>query len=219
MSLDRSSYGAVAIVYIVSALVLAAVFLITGSPVLRGLAVAAAIAFCVWQTSFHTVPNRKCPQVRGQVTSVADGRVVAVRRMYEREYLCRECMMVSVYMDFWDKHANFWPVGGTVTYTMYHAGRHFLAFKPKASEENEHACMCVRAEDGQEVFFKLLAGGFARRIACYGKRGDSVQAGQQCGIIKFGSRVDIYLPLDSQVLVKPGDYVRACASPVAKLIN
>ena len=100
---------------------------------------------------------------------------------------------------------------------MYHAGRHFFAFKPKASEENEHACLCVKTEGGQEVFFKLLAGGFARRIACYGRKGDAVKAGEQCGIIKFGSRVDIYLPLDSEILVKPGDYVRACASAVALL--
>ena len=218
MSLDRSSYGAVAIVYLVSALVLAVVFLITGNPIVRGIVAALVVAFCLWQTSFHTVPNRKCSPAAGEVVAVADGRVVAVKPMFEREYLCRECMMVSVYMDFWDKHANFWPAEGTVTYTMYHAGRHFLAFRPKASEENEHACMCVRMAEGHEVFFKLLAGGFARRIACYGRKGDTVRAGEQCGIIKFGSRVDIYLPIDSQILVKPGDYVRACASPVAKLM-
>ena len=217
MSLDRSSYGAVAIVYILSALVLALVFLATGNPVVRGIVAALVLVFCVWQTSFHIVPKRRCVPSEGEVVSVADGRVVSVGKSFEREHLCRECIMVSVYMDFWDKHANFWPVKGTVTYTMYHPGRHFLAFKPKASEENEHACMSVRTDSGAEVFFKLLAGGFARRIACYGRKGDGVQAGEQCGIIKFGSRVDMYLPLDSQVLVKPGDYVRACATVVAKL--
>lgn len=217
MSLDRSSRGAVAIVYAVALIVLAVVFLLTGNAAVRGIAVALAIAFCFWQTSFHLVPRRHCAPAEGEVMSVADGRVVTVKKMYEREYLCRECIMVSVYMDFWDKHANFWPLSGTVSYTMYHPGRHFLAFKPKASEENEHACMCVRTQDGREVFFKLLAGGFARRIACYGKVEDSVQAGEQCGIIKFGSRVDMYLPLDSRILVKPGDYVRACKSAIAKL--
>ena len=217
MSLDRSSRGAVAIVYAVALLAVAVVFLITGNAAVRGIAVALAFAFCFWQTSFHMVPRRKCTPAEGEVMSVADGRVVSVKKMYEREYLCRECLMVSVYMDFWDKHANFWPLSGTVSYTMYHPGRHFLAFKPKASEENEHACMCVRTQDGKEVFFKLLAGGFARRIACYGRVEDVVQAGEQCGIIKFGSRVDMYLPLDSHILVKPGDYVRACKSAIAKL--
>ena len=217
MSLDRSSYGAIAIVYILSALVLAVVFLITGNAAVRGIAVALALAFCFWQTSFHMVPKRKCEPKEGEVLSVVDGRVVQVKKMFEREYLCRECIMVSVYMDFWDKHANFWPVSGKVSYTMYHPGRHFLAFKPKASEENEHACMCVRTKEGEEVFFKLLAGGFARRIACYGRKDDSVLAGEQCGIIKFGSRVDMYLPPDSRILVKPGDYVRACQSAIAEL--
>ena len=77
---------------------------------------------------------------------------------------------------------------------MYHPGRHFLAFKPKASEENEHACTCIRTPEGQEVFFKQLAGGFARRIVCYASEGLEVRSGEQCGIIKFGSRVDVYLP-------------------------
>lgn len=94
MSLDRSSYGAVAIVYVVSALALAVVFLITGNPVVRGVFAALVFAFCVWQTSFHTVPSRKCQPEPGQIMAVADGKVVAVKRTNEREYLCRECMMV-----------------------------------------------------------------------------------------------------------------------------
>ena len=217
MSLDRSSYGAVAIVYLLSAVALAVVFLITGNPIVRGIAVALAVGFCLWQTSFHSVLKRKCTASGREVVSVADGRVVAVKKMMEREYLCRECIMVSVYMDFWDMHANFWPLSGEIAYTMYHEGKHFLAFHPKASDENEHACMCVRTPDGKEVFFKLLAGGFARRISCYGKEGDRVNAGEQCGIIKFGSRVDMFLPLDSQILVKKGQYVRACTDAIARL--
>ena len=217
MRLDRSSNGVVAIVYVLSALFVALMFLITPHPLVRGFAFALAIGFCLWQTSFHSVPRRQCMAGDGRVVAVADGRVVSIKKMAEKEYLCRDCIVVSVYMDFWDMHADFWPVDGTVTYTMYHEGKHFLAFRPKASEENEHACMCVRTEDGKEVFFKLLAGGFARRIACYGKEGDAVKAGEQCGIIKFGSRVDIYLPLDSQILVKPGQYVRACTTAIAKL--
>ena len=148
---------------------------------------------------------------------MADGKIVHVETAYEKDFLKRDCTMVSIYMDFWDVHANFWPVTGTVEYSEYHPGEHFLAFKPKASEENEHTCTCIRTPEGKEVFFKQLAGGFARRIVCYAKPGMEVVAGEQCGIIKFGSRIDIFLPPDAEVLVKIGDTVRACETIIARL--
>ena len=125
--------------------------------------------------------------------------------------------MVSVYMDFWDLHANFWPVTGAVSYTQYFPGKHMLAFKPKASEENEHCCTAIRTPEGKEVMFKQLAGGFARRIVCYAKPGMAVRAGEQCGIIKFGSRIDYYLPLDAQLRVKVGDLVKGVSSLIAEI--
>lgn len=163
------------------------------------------------------VPRRKLNGSSTLVSAVADGKVLHIEKAYEKEILNRECIMLSIYMDFWDVHANFWPVTGTVTYSMYHPGEHFLAFKPKASEENEHTCTCIRTDEGKEVFFKQLAGGFARRIVCYAREGLKVVAGEQCGIIKFGSRIDIYLPIDAEVLVKVGDTVRACETIIARI--
>ena len=217
MKLDRSSIGAVAIVWALAipAAVAAVYFIPTPA---AGIALAlAALVFAVWQTLFHGVPDRKCHVEPSFVVSAADGKVVGIKRVNEREYLCRECVLVSVYMNFWDVHANFWPVSGEVTYAMYHPGRHFLAFRPKASEENEHNCLCVRTQDGTEIFFKQLAGGFARRVASYASKGQKVKAGEQCGIIKFGSRLDIYLPPDAEILVSQGDVVRACETPLARL--
>ena len=132
-------------------------------------------------------------------------------------YLKREAVMVSVYMDFWDLHANFWPVTGRVTFAEYFPGKHLLAFKPKASEENEHSCTIIRTDAGKEVLFKQLAGGLARRIVCYAKPGLEVRAGEQCGIIKFGSRIDYYLPVDAQVRVKAGDLVKAVSTIIAEI--
>ena len=96
-------------------------------------------------------------------------------------------------------------------------GEHFLAFKPKASEENEHFCTAIRTPEGKEVLFKQLAGGFARRIVCYAKEGMPVKAGDQCGIIKFGSRIDYYLPLDAKILVKEGELVKGVTSILAEI--
>ena len=120
-------------------------------------------------------------------------------------------------MNFFDVHANFWPASGEVTYYHYYPGEHFLAFAPKASAENEHSCIGLRLAGGQEILFKQLAGVFARRIVCYAKDGLQVQGGAQCGIIKFGSRIDLFLPLDAKVKVKVGDSVRACETVLAEL--
>ena len=119
-------------------------------------------------------------------------------------------------MDFFNVHVNFWPISGQVTYYKYHPGKYLLAFLPKASELNEHTSVALKNEFG-EVFFKQLAGTFARRIVCYAKVGNMETKGTQCGIIKFGSRIDMYLPLGSDIKVNVGDEVRACETVIAEL--
>ncbi len=165
---------------------------------------------------FFRVPERETAQGDRLVTSVADGEVVIVDRVYEGEYLKSECIQVSVYMDFFNVHVNFWPVSGKVTYYAYHPGKYFLAFLPKASELNEHTSIAIRSEYG-EVFFKQIAGTFARRIVSYAIVGEGGTKGEQCGIIKFGSRIDMYLPLGTDIKVKVGDEVRACETVIAEL--
>ncbi len=217
MRLDKNTYGTVLLVYAICAVLIFVLFRFVHTwwivwPLTLGL-----LWVCAWQTAFHMVPRRNKAGSSTLVSAVADGKIVHVETAYETDFLNRDCTMVSIYMDFWDVHANFWPVTGTVEYSEYHPGEHFLAFKPKASEENEHTCTCIRTPEGKEVFFKQLAGGFARRIVCYAKPGMEVVAGEQCGIIKFGSRIDIFLPPDAEILVEIGDTVRACETIIAKL--
>ena len=150
------------------------------------------------------------------MTAVADGEIVVLDRVYEPEFLKCECMQVSIYMDFFNVHVNFWPVSGEVTYYKYHPGKYFLAFLPKASELNEHTSVCVRSRYG-DVFFKQLAGTFCRRIECYAEPGRTGERGKQCGIIKFGSRIDMYLPLDADIKVALGEEVRACETVIADI--
>ena len=165
---------------------------------------------------FFRVPHRETVQGESVVTSAADGEVVIVEKVYEDEYIHGECIQVSVYMDFFNVHVNFWPLSGEVTYYRYHPGKYFLAFMPKASELNEHTSIAIKNGRG-EVFFKQLAGTFARRIVTYAKVGNAGVKGEQCGIIKFGSRVDMFLPLDADIKVEVGDYVKACESVIAEL--
>ncbi|MCD8207962.1 MAG: phosphatidylserine decarboxylase family protein [Bacteroidales bacterium] len=165
---------------------------------------------------FFRIPSRETPKGENVLTSVADGKVVIIGKVFEGEYLKKECMQVSVYMNFFNVHVNFWPTSGNVTYYKYHPGRYFLAFLPKASELNEHTSICVDNGCG-EVFFKQLAGTFARRIVCYAKEGEQGVQGTQCGIIKFGSRIDMFLPLDCDIKVSLGEKVRACETIIATM--
>jgi len=165
---------------------------------------------------FFRVPKRQTAGQDNEVTSVADGRVVIVEKVYEPEFLKKECLQVSVYMDFFNVHVNFWPVSGEVLYTKYHPGKYLLAFLPKASELNEHTSTAIRCRYG-DIFFKQIAGTFARRIVCHAKPGNMEEKGKECGIIKFGSRIDHYLPLDAEIKVGIGDYVKGCETVIAEL--
>ncbi len=215
--IDKNSKGTVAMVYAFSMAALVIVFIFWPSwwvriPVLLFLA-----WFCRWQTLFHSVPERTPVSSDNEVVAVADGRIVICEEVDEDKFLHRRAKMVSIYMDFWDYHVNYWPVNGTVSFTQYFPGKHALAFKPKASEENEHTCTIVRNAAGKEVLFKQLAGGFARRIVSYALIGLKVTGGLQCGIIKFGSRIDIFLPVDAEVLVKVGDTVTGSETVIARI--
>ena len=165
---------------------------------------------------FFRVPDRQSIAADNDVTSVADGKIVVIDKVYEGEYLKSECLQVSIYMDFFNVHVNFWPVSGEVKYYKYHPGKYMLAFLPKASELNEHTSTAISSPYG-DVFFKQIAGTFARRIVCYAKPGSEEIKGTQCGLIKFGSRIDMYFPLDAEIKVKLGDYVKASESVIATL--
>ena len=217
MKIDHNSYGTLALVYLVCIAISVVVVLLVPQLWIRGAVIAAMVWVCAWQTAFFRVPKRNHTAGPQEVTSVADRKVVIIEKVYEPEFLKRECIQVSIYMDFFDVHANFWPVDGVVTYYKYHPGKHFLAFKPKASEDNEHACTAIRTDGGKDMMFKQLAGFFARRIVCYSEPGMHTKAGEQCGIIKFGSRIDMFFPTDADIKVKVGDNVRACETVIALL--
>lgn len=165
---------------------------------------------------FFRVPQRSRVGEDNVVTSVADGKVVVIEKAYEGEYIKDECIQVSVYMDFFNVHVNFWPIDGEVEYYKYHPGKYMLAYLPKASELNEHTSTGINTEFGQ-IFFKQIAGTFARRIVCHANPGTEVSKAEECGVIKFGSRIDMFLPLDADIKVKIGDHVKACESVIAEL--
>ncbi len=217
MKIDRDSIGSLVLVYLIGAALIFVLLFFVRTPWIAWPLTALVLWFCIWQTAFFRVPERERTGTPRSVTSVADGKVVIVDKVFEPEHLKTECIQISVYMNFFDVHANFWPSDGEVTYYKYYPGKHLLAFAPKASEENEHTSVGLRLPGGDRILFKQLAGGFARRIVCYAREGMPVVAGAQCGIIKFGSRIDMYVPLGADVKVKVGDTVRACETVLAEL--
>jgi phosphatidylserine decarboxylase len=147
----------------------------------------------------------------------ADGKVVVIEETEETEYLKDKRIQLSVFMSPVNVHVNRNPIAGVVSYFKYHKGKYLVAWHPKSSTENERTTVVVQNSEGVSVLFRQIAGALARRIVWYVKEGDIVEQGQQFGFIKFGSRVDVFLPLGSNVLVNIGDVVKGGRTILAEL--
>lgn len=149
------------------------------------------------------------------MVSSVDGKVVAIEKVYEGEFLHHDAMMVSVFMSPLNVHANWFPVDGTVDYVKHHQGRFLSAWLPKASTENERSTVGITMTDGRRITVRQIAGAMARRIVTYARPGEAASIDDYLGFIKFGSRVDIYLPVDAEILLRIGDVTRGGITPLA----
>lgn len=165
---------------------------------------------------FFRDPPREVPEDPQAVVSPADGRVVAVNKARD-PWLERDALKVSVFMNVFNAHSNRSPVDGTVNKRWYHAGSFVNAALDKASSENERNALWLRTRDGQDVTCVQVAGLIARRILCYVDAGSELGKGQRYGFIRFGSRLDVYLPLDAEVSAALGEKVYAGESVLARL--
>ncbi len=151
------------------------------------------------------------------VVSSVDGTVVALEEVYEDEYLHRNVIQLSVFMTIFNVHANWVPVNGEVTYVKHHSGRFLAANLPKSSSDNERSSIVIKTAWGEEILVRQIAGAIARRIVTYVEQGETVDISDFIGFIKFGSRVDIFLPLDTTINVKLGDRTWGGQTEVARL--
>jgi phosphatidylserine decarboxylase len=167
---------------------------------------------------FFRVPNhRKTTTVSNKVLSVCDGTVVVVEEVYEKEYFKDKRLLVSVFMSIHNVHINWYPVSGLVRYVKYHAGKKLIARNPKSSEENERTTIVVAMENDKEIMFRQIAGAVARRVVWYSNEGDVVKQGEEMGFIKFGSRIDHYLPLNANIKVALKQKVKGKMTVLAEL--
>lgn len=163
---------------------------------------------------FFRVPDRVMTQNFDAVLAPADGTIVAIEKVFVDEYLQDERMQVSVFMSILNVHANWYPISGTVEYFKHHHGDFLFANNPKSSTRNERTTIVVKHE-GESIMFRQVAGYIARRIVTYVTLGKKVEQNERCGFIKFGSRVDIFLPLNYELNVKLNDKVVATKSIIA----
>jgi phosphatidylserine decarboxylase len=185
--------------------------------VLQNIVIGISILIYVLILQFFRVPVFKVNKNDQQVLAPADGKVVVIEETEETEYLNSKRRLVSIFMSPINVHVNRMPVSGTISYCRYHPGKYRVAWHPKSSTENERTTIVARMANGTEILFRQIAGALARRIKWYVKAGQSLQQGEEFGFIKFGSRVDIFLPLTSQVKVKVGDVTYGGKTIIAEL--
>lgn len=180
---------------------------------LLGIALVVVFLIVVW---FFRVPSRKLPDDDTAIISPCDGKVVVIEEVFEPEYFKDKRRQVSIFMSPLNVHINFHPIGGTTTYYKYHPGKYLVAWHPKSSTENERSTVVNKHPKYGEVLFRQIAGALARRICTYAREGQPARQGAEFGFIKFGSRVDLYLPLDANIEVALGDVVTGSASVIAR---
>ena len=178
----------------------------------------ASAVFYLFVVNFFRSPRRHFPgNPLNAVVSAADGKVVALEEVMENEYLHCRCIQLSVFMSVLNVHANWFPVDGEVLYVRHHKGRYLSAYLPKSSTENERSTVAIKADNGSTVLMRQVAGALARRIVTYAREGERASIEEHMGFIKFGSRVDLYLPLGTEILVKLGDHTTGGVTEVARL--
>jgi phosphatidylserine decarboxylase len=176
-----------------------------------------SLLFYLFILFFFRLPVRDLEPNHGLIYSPADGKVVVIEETEEKEYFRDKRLQVSIFMSPFNVHSNRYPVSGTVKHVDYQKGRNLVAWHPKSSELNERSTIVIETADGKEILVRQIAGAVARRIVTYSKPGQQVTQGDELGFIKFGSRVDVFLPLGTEIEVPILQHVRANKSIIARI--
>lgn len=201
---------------VVAVLILLSWFFITDTVIKIALLSTAAVVY-ILIIQFFRYPQRTIVSNEIFVLSPADGKVCDIKEFVENEYLKTKCLQVSIFMSPTNVHINWVPVPGTVTYMKHKDGEFYAAFKDKSAEENERTTTAIKLKDGREIVMRQIAGAMARRIINYVSVGDEVDQTTEVGFIRFGSRVDLFLPLDTKLRIKLGDRVIGSQTIIGEL--
>jgi len=202
---------------LLGALNLGMLIFLKGNIVLLFSVAVASVMIFVLIAQFFRNPRRSVPRNDKYVICPADGKVVVIEKTFEAEFLKCECYQVSVFMSPLNVHVNRYPVSGRIAFLRYHQGKKLVAWHPKSSTENERTTVVIEKDNKTQILVRQIAGALANRIIYYPHEGDLVRSGAELGFIKFGSRVDLYLPLDCQLMVHLNQKVRGGETVIAEL--
>ncbi|MEI8224893.1 MAG: phosphatidylserine decarboxylase family protein [Bacteroidota bacterium] len=176
-----------------------------------------SLMFYIFILFFFRLPARTMQPDPGLIYAPADGKVVVIEETLENEYFKDMRLQISIFMSPFNMHSNRYPVSGRIKYVGYHPGQNMVAWHPKSSELNERSTIVIETKDGTEILIRQIAGAVARRIVTYAKKNQDVMQGDELGFIKFGSRVDVFLPVGTEVEIPILQQVKANKSIIAKI--
>lgn len=165
------------------------------------------VIFCLVLQFFRN-PKRKILKNENEILSPVDGKIVSIKKVYEKEYFKDDRILISIFMSPFNIHVTRYPISGKILYSKYHPGKYLVAWHPKSSEKNERTTIVVESKKVGPILYRQIAGTVARRIVNYAKKNTNAIQGEDSGFIKFGSRVDLFLPLDSKIKVKMNQKVK-----------
>ncbi len=206
--------GTVAVLLIINLIVY---YVFRGGSLVLNVTLGVSLVVFLLILQFFRSPTKNIRVNDKHVLAPADGKVVVIEEVEETEYFKEVRKQVSIFMSPINVHSNINPVSGVVQYFKYHAGKYLVAWHPKSSTENERTTTVVRTPENIEILFRQIAGALAKRIVWYVKEGVEVKQGEEFGFIKFGSRVDVFLPLDAKILVNIGDKTTGGETIIAEL--
>lgn len=216
MTIHKEGFKTIAISVILFGIinVLSFYFLSSSAPLITWLIFIATLGLVIFMISFFRIPKRALTKQEDAVVAPADGKVVAIEEVQADEYFTDRRIQVSIFMSPLNVHVNRNPISGDVAYSQYHKGKYLVAWHPKSSTDNERHTIVYR-KNGKEVLVKQIAGAMAKRIINYLHAGQKAEQGAEMGFIKFGSRVDLLLPLDARIQVKIGDLPKGGVTVIA----
>jgi len=209
MTIHKEGYPTIGLAIVFSAILIGiARYFFPESDVAKCTAYTISLAVLVIVLQFFRSPNRNWTKNESQIICPADGKVVVIEEVEETEFFKDKRLQVSIFMSPVNVHVNRYPVSGIVKYAVHHHGKYLVAWHPKSSTENERTTVVVETKTGTQILFRQIAGALARRIVMYSKEGDVAKQTEQFGFIKFGSRVDVFLPIGTKVNVKIDEVVK-----------
>lgn len=206
MTLHKEGYSTIATAAIIFTIVNVATYYFCNETIFDIVLGVTVIPF-ILVINFFRNPNRHTIVNDGAIIAPADGKIVVIEECYEPEVLKCQCLQVSIFMSVFNVHINWFPIKGIVKYFRHHSGDFKAAYLPKSSTENERTSIVIERDNGTQILVRQVAGAMARRIVCYAQEEKAAKQSTQMGFIKFGSRVDLYLPIDTQIDVKLNDKV------------